>query len=142
MKSVVALMIGFLFVGYAFANPYDVKVTRIIDGDTVEIEAPYLPNELKKVLKVRILGVDTPEKGERAKCSKENMDSLKAKLFTEQEISNAKTIKLELKGWDKYGGRVLGDFILDDVRLSKKMIDAGYAVAYDGGKKTKDWCAE
>lgn len=123
------------------ANPYDYKVIRVIDGDTVEIEAPFLPIELKQVLKVRILGVDTPEKGKFARCDQENMMSLQAKLFTEQEISNAKKVQVKIKSWDKYGGRILGDLILDGDPLSKRLIANGYAIEYNGEKKTKDWCA-
>lgn len=124
-----------------FANPYDYKILRVIDGDTVEIEAPFLPIELKQVLKIRILGVDTPEKGKFARCKQENMMSLQAKLFTEQEISNAKKVQVEIKSWDKYGGRILGDLILDGELLSKRLITNGYAIEYHGEKKTKDWCA-
>ena len=49
------------------ANPYDWKVTRVLDGDTVEFEAKFLPPELGDKLKIRVLGVDTPEKAPRAK---------------------------------------------------------------------------
>ena len=49
-----------LFAITAFANPYDYKVTRIIDGDTVAFEANFLPAPLKPELSIRVLGVDTP----------------------------------------------------------------------------------
>jgi endonuclease YncB( thermonuclease family) len=39
----------------------------------------------------------------------------------------------------KYGGRVLGDVIIDGEPLSKKLIASGYAIPYDGGTK-KSWC--
>ena len=44
------------------ANPYDWKVVRTVDGDTVEVEATWLPAELGKTIRIRIYGVDTPEK--------------------------------------------------------------------------------
>lgn len=120
---------------------YDYKVLKVIDGDTVEIEAPYLPDPLKKVLSLRLYGIDTPEKGFRAKCAYENMRALKAKLFTEQEISHSNVIKVEIKSWDKYGGRVLGDLILDGTRLTDRLISGGYGVRYYG--KTKpNWCVK
>jgi micrococcal nuclease len=128
-----------LFLVLSKENLYDYKVLRTIDGDTVEFAANFLPEPLKPKLSLRILGIDTPEKGPRAQCSDENMKSLKAKLFTEQEINNAKDVKIFIKEWDKYGGRVLGDVILDGKPLSQKLIESGYAVAYDGGKKG-DWC--
>lgn len=119
-----------------------VKVLRVIDGDTIEVEADYLPSQLGKKLSVRILGVDTPEKGSRAKCSNENLLSLKAKLFTEQEVRKARVIRLEIKKWDKYGGRVLGDIILDEKRLSELLIKHGHGIRYYGERKIKDWCSK
>jgi endonuclease YncB( thermonuclease family) len=97
--------------------------------------------ELHRKLSLRVIGVDTPEKGYRAHCVDENMQSLKAKLFTEQEIMKSTDVKIVIHGWDKYGGRVLGDIILDDVPLSKKLIDSGYAVSYSGKGHKRNWCA-
>jgi endonuclease YncB( thermonuclease family) len=81
------------------SNPYDYPVTRVIDGDTVEFEASFLPGALKQKMSLRIDGVDTPEKSPRSHCPEENMKSLKAKLFTEQEIMNAMEVKVFIKGW-------------------------------------------
>lgn len=122
------------------ANPYDYQILRVIDGDTVEFEAGFLPGALKQKLSLRIYGVDTPEKSPRAKCSEENLKSLNAKLFTEQEIMNAMKVQIYIKGWDKYGGRVLGDVILDGEFLSTRLIAKGYAVPYYGEDKNHDWC--
>ena len=119
---------------------YAFPVKKVIDGDTIEIEAPFLPVELKQKLNVRILGIDTPEKNPLAKCQLENERSIEAKLFVEKTLREAKDIKLTLKSWDKYGGRVLGDFLVDGNSLSKMMIDKGLAVEYHGEKKSKDWC--
>lgn len=117
-----------------------VRILRVIDGDTVEIEADYLPPELGKKLLVRIVGVDTPEKGFRAKCNQEDSLSLKAKLFTEQAVRNAKTIDLKIKSWDKYGGRILGEIIIDGKSLSDMLIKNRLAISYNGEQKTHDWC--
>ena len=124
----------------AWANPYDYKVTRVIDGDTVEIEAPFLPEELKKTLRLRIHGIDTPEKGHLAHCSRESLTSNDVRLFVQQQINQAKEIKIILKKWDKYGGRVLGDVLIDGVALSETLIQKGYAALYYGKGKKKDWC--
>lgn len=128
-----------IFVVSVVANPYDYRIIRVIDGDTVEFEAPFLPNPLKQKLSLRIDGIDTPEKGFRADCSEENMKSLNAKLFTEQEIMGALSVKILIRDWDKYGGRVLGDVILDGEKLSERLIKNGYAIPYDGGHK-ESWC--
>ena len=124
----------------AIANPYDYKVRRVIDGDTIQIEAPFLPKELGDHLSVRILGVDTPEKGHRAKCELENTKAVAASIFTDNEVHAAKEIKIIIKGWDKYGGRILGDLVIDGIPLSTKLIQKGFAVPYSGKGQKKDWC--
>jgi endonuclease YncB( thermonuclease family) len=139
MKKLLLLTL-LLFPTVAFANPYDFKVTRIIDGDTVEIEVPFLPKELGNHLSIRVLGVDTPEKGHRAKCELENTKAVAASLFTDNEVQVAKEIKVIIRKWDKYGGRILGDLVLDGIPLSTKLIQKGFAVPYSGKGQKKDWC--
>jgi hypothetical protein len=42
---------GLAFVSLtAFANPYNFKITRVIDGDTVAFQADFLPAPLKPEL--------------------------------------------------------------------------------------------
>lgn len=141
MRFLIFILACVLFVGIAEAETtrYAYKVLRVVDGDTVEIEAAYLPKELRNTLYLRIIGVDTPEKGARAKCIREAMGALKAKFFIEQEIKKATKVEITLSKWDKYGGRVLGDILLDDVPVSKKLIDSRLAKPYNGGKKS-GWC--
>jgi endonuclease YncB( thermonuclease family) len=143
-KPVLTGLAGLVAIGviayFEQPNKYSFPIKRVIDGDTIEIEAPFLPEELKRKLSVRVVGIDTPEKGPLAKCDLERDKSLKAKQFVESELIKSKEIKVVIKSWDKYGGRVLGDFILDGQYLSKKMIDNGFAVEYYGEKKSKDWC--
>ena len=143
MKYITALFAGILFASTAFANPYEYKIIRIIDGDTVEFVADFLPDPLPKKLSIRVLGVDTPEKGHRAQCEKEGQAALKASAFTKNTISDAyksgKKVLVELKKHDKYGGRVLGDVIINGQRLSEMLIANGHARPYDGGKKVS-WC--
>jgi micrococcal nuclease len=135
------LSIYYLIIGTASADVlHNFRILKVIDGDTVEIEATYLPDPLKKHLSLRLHGIDTPEKGFRAKCDKENIMSLNAKLFLEQEISNGKKIQIKIVSWDKYGGRVLGDIIIDNQSVVNKMIKGGYGVPYFGKGDKKDWC--
>ena len=123
-----------------YAGPlYDFKVLRVIDGDTVEIEADFLPPPLKPTLKLRILGVDTPEKKSRAKCASESRLAEKASMFTQKTISDGLIKKIQIKSWDKYGGRVLGDIIVDGQSLKDLLLSKGLAKPYDGGKKV-GWC--
>ena len=118
---------------------YDWKVTRIIDGDTVAFEAKFLPEPLKQELSIRVYGVDTPEKSWRGQCDEEKAAGEAASAFTKKLIKEAKTIKIAIWDWDKFGGRVLGDIIIDSKSLRKQLIDKGYAREYYGDKK-ESWC--
>lgn len=134
--------VGFLFLVLtlpAKANPYDYKITRVLDGDTVEFEAKFMPPPLKPLLVIRVLGVDTPEKGGRAQCEKEAKMGAMATAFTKKQIAEGQKIQVELKSHDKFGGRVLGDIIIDGKRLSELLIAAGLARPYFGEKK-QSWC--
>lgn len=118
---------------------YDLKILRVIDGDTVEFEAPFLVDPLPKKLSIRVWGVDTPEKSFRAKCEKEAAMGAEATKFTKDLVANAKTTQISIYEWDKFGGRVLGDVIIDGNSLTKMLLDKGYAREYYGDAK-KSWC--
>lgn len=118
---------------------YDAQILKVSDGDTVVIAAPYLPLPLKPQLAVRIYGVDTPEKGFRAKCDSENQRGLAASEFTKNTIKVSKSRQVILYDWDKFGGRVLGDIILDGRSLRELLIQNGYAREYYGDAK-QSWC--
>ena len=118
---------------------YDALITRVIDGDTVAFQAQFLPAPLKPELSIRVFGVDTPEKGFRAKCPSEDQRGQAATAFTKQQIANAQKKQIVLMDWDKYGGRVLGDVILDGKSLRGMLIQQGFAREYYGEAKTS-WC--
>lgn len=118
---------------------YDAKVLRASDGDTVVVEALWVPAPIKKEVAVRIFGVDTPEKGFRAKCSAEDVKGQAASAFTKKLIAEAKTIQYVLYDWDKFGGRVLGDLLIDGKSLRELLIANGYARPYFGDAK-QSWC--
>jgi endonuclease YncB( thermonuclease family) len=118
---------------------YDAIITRVIDGDTVAFNAPFLPAPLKQELSIRVFGVDTPEKGFRAKCASEDVRGQAATAFTKSQINAATKRQIVLMDWDKYGGRVLGDILLDGKSLRMMLIQQGYAREYYGEAKTS-WC--
>ena len=118
---------------------YDAVITRVIDGDTVAFQADFLPAPLKKELSIRVYGVDTPEKGFRAQCPSEAQRGEAASAFTKQLITNSQQRQVVLMDWDKYGGRVLGDVILNGVSLRQQLIANGFAREYYGEAKTS-WC--
>jgi endonuclease YncB( thermonuclease family) len=118
---------------------YDVTITRVKDGDTVAFEAKWLPDPLPKELAVRIFGVDTPEKGHRAQCPIEDQRGQAATAFTKNAVAKSTKRQVLLMGWDKFGGRVLGDIILDGQSLRQLLITNGFAREYYGEAK-QSWC--
>lgn len=118
---------------------YDAKILRASDGDTVVVEALWVPAPIKKEVAVRIFGVDTPEKGFRAKCPAEDAKGLAASAFTKDQIAKAKKLQYVLYDWDKFGGRVLGDLLIDGKSLREALITNGYARPYFGDAK-QSWC--
>jgi endonuclease YncB( thermonuclease family) len=118
---------------------YDAVITRVIDGDTVAFQADFLPAPLKKELSIRVFGVDTPEKGHRAQCPSEAQRGEAASAFTKAQINASSNRQIVLMDWDKYGGRVLGDVVLDGKSLRQLLIANGLAREYYGEAKTS-WC--
>ena len=118
---------------------YDAQILRVSDGDTIVIAAPFLPAPLKPELAVRIYGVDTPEKGHRAQCPQENERGLLASKFTNNAVAKSVKRQVVLYSWDKFGGRVLGDIILDNQSLRGLLIANGFAREYFGEAK-QSWC--
>jgi endonuclease YncB( thermonuclease family) len=144
MKKLLALLL--IVPVLAIAQPkqkagvtYDAVITRVIDGDTVGIQATWLPAPLKPELSVRVYGVDTPEKGFRAQCPSEAQRGEAATAFTKQAVANSQKRQVVIMDWDKYGGRVLGDVILNGVSLRQQLIANGHAREYYGEAKTS-WC--
>jgi len=145
MKKIIISVIAMLSI-VAFAQGkqkegviYDAAITRVIDGDTVAFQAPFLPAPLKQELSIRVFGVDTPEKGHRAQCPSEDQRGQAASAFTKAQISASTKRQVILMDWDKYGGRVLGDVILDGKSLRQMLISNGYAREYYGEAK-QSWC--
>jgi endonuclease YncB( thermonuclease family) len=87
-KIITTLLVALSATAYAQKAPqgvtYDANILKVNDGDTVVIAAPFLPQPLKPQLAVRIFGVDTPEKGFRAKCPSEDQRGQAATEFTKK----------------------------------------------------------
>jgi endonuclease YncB( thermonuclease family) len=118
---------------------YNATIVRVIDGDTVAFQANFLPDPLKKELSLRVYGVDTPEKGHRAKCPQEDQRGQAASAFTKQLLASTTSHQIVLMDWDKYGGRVLGDVLINGKSLRAILIERGFAREYYGEAK-QSWC--
>jgi len=145
-KIIAAVFTGMAMIGAVYAQKmpknsatYDTQIMRVTDGDTIVIAAPYLPAPLKPELAVRIYGVDTPEKGHRAQCASENQRGQAATEYTKNAVASAKKIQVVLYRWGKFGGRVLGDILLDDRSHRAELIERGFAREYYGDAK-QSWC--
>ncbi len=143
MKKFLLLLLAVPLMAIAQKTPqgvtYDAKIVRVNDGDTVVIAAPFLPAPLKPELAVRVFGVDTPEKGFRAQCPSEDQRGQAATAFTKNAVATTQKHQVILYGWDKFGGRVLGDLILNGVSLRAELIRNGFAREYYGDAK-QSWC--
>ena len=143
MKKLLLILMFVPIIVFAQKKPqgvtYDAQVVRVNDGDTVVIAAPFLPAPLKPELAVRIYGVDTPEKGHRAQCPSEDARGKAASEFTKNAVSKSLKRQVTLYGWDKFGGRVLGDIVLDGQSLRTLLIQNGFAREYYGEAK-QSWC--
>ena len=121
-----------------------VEITKVIDGDTIDVVID-LGFDLYKKERVRIAGVDTPEKRTRDLEEKalgiDATNWLKDKLDGAIDGDDDLVIRTELDGgFGKYG-RLLGWLYIGDetVSINEKMIAEGYAWEYDGGTKNKNF---
>ena len=126
---------------------YNFRVTsidRVLDGDTIDVTID-LGFDLYKKERVRVAGVDTPEKRTRDLEEKElGIDAtnwLKEKLDGAIAGDDDLVIRTELVGGMGKYGRLLGWLYIGDSELSLNeiMIEEGYAWAYDGGTKQKNF---
>jgi len=120
------------------------KINKVVDGDTIDVTID-LGFDLLKKERVRIAGVDTPEK--RTRDLEEKALGLDATAWMKEKLEGAikgddeLTIRTELKGGVGKYGRLLGWLYVgdDDFSLNEQMITEGYAWEYDGGTKQKNF---
>ena len=116
------------------------EIVKVLDGDTIDVTID-LGFDLYKKERVRIAGVDTPEKRTRDLEEKElGVDAtnwLKKELEDVLAGDDELIIRTELHGGVGKYGRLLGWLYVgdDQVSLNEQMITQGYAHAYDGGTK-------
>ena len=121
-----------------------IEVTKVLDGDTIDVLID-LGFDLYKKERVRIAGVDTPEKRTRDLEEKalgiDATNWLKDKLEGAISGSDDLVIRTELVGGVGKYGRLLGWLYIGDstVSLNEQMIEEGYAWSYDGGTKQKNF---
>ena len=129
--SVAAFVLAIVFTGGASAADYEWRIVGVADSDTIRVNAtPDLPPELAR-LKVRVRGIDTPEKAGRAKCERERRGGAAATAFATDAIRAARRVVIRNPEWGKWGGRVrvIADVLIDGRGLAR--MDPG--AAREGG---------
>ena len=119
------------------------KINRVVDGDTIDVTID-LGFDLYKKERVRVAGVDTPEK--RTRNLEEKALGIDATNWLKEKLESAVAgdddliIRTELDGGVGKYGRLLGWLYVgdSDVSLNEQMITEGYAHSYDGGTKNMD----
>ena len=120
------------------------KIKKVLDGDTIDVIID-LGFDLAKTERVRIAGVDTPEKRTRDLEEKAlGLDAtawLKGKLEETIKGDEELIVRTELVGGTGKYGRLLGWLYINEdlISLNEQMITEGYAWPYDGGTKQKDF---
>ena len=121
------------------------KIVKVLDGDTIDVLID-LGFDLFKKERVRIAGVDTPEK--RTRDLEEKALGIDATNWLKKKLEDTiagdgdeLTIRTELVGGTGKYGRLLGWLYIneDAISLNEQMITEGYAWAYDGGTKQKNF---
>ena len=108
------------------------KINKVVDGDTIDVTID-LGFDLYKKERVRVAGIDTPEKRTRNLEEKalgiDATNWLKAKLAEAITGDDELTIRTELSGGIGKYGRLLGWLYIGDgdVSLNEEMIKQGYA---------------
>jgi len=121
-----------------------IEINRVLDGDTIDVTID-LGFDLYKKERVRVAGVDTPEK--RTKDLEEKALGYDATKWLTDKLESAISgnddlvIRTELVGGVGKYGRLLGWLYIgdSDLSLNEQMIAEGYAWAYDGGTKQKNF---
>ena len=121
-----------------------IEINKVLDGDTIDVTVD-LGFDLYKKERVRVAGVDTPEK--RTRDLEEKALGIDATNWLKEKLEGALAgdddlvIRTELVGGVGKYGRLLGWLYLGDaaVSLNEEMIEEGYAWAYDGGTKQKNF---
>ena len=112
---------------------YKVYVTRVVDGDTVDVDIDLGFGMVYKKQRVRMKGIDTPES--RTRDLEEKKFGLASKEFLKAQLYGQ---EIELVSHDKGKfGRILGELFIGSsaYSINQVMIDNHHAVLYDGQSK-------
>ncbi len=116
-----------------------VEVVRVIDGDTVVVDAHPWPGVTIRT-SVRVDGVDTPEL--RGRCPEERAAAERALQAVIRILSRAAAVTVIDPRDGTYAGRVVARVEVDGTPLTATLIAGGYGRPYDGRTRRQPWCQE
>jgi len=122
----------------SIVGPVSAQIIRIIDGDTLEVDAHPWPSHAVRV-SVRLRGIDTPER--RSRCADQRAAAQMARNELERLVSGFQTVELINVAGGKYYGRVLADMKAGTRDIASAMLESGLARPYQGGKRHNPKCA-
>lgn len=121
------------------AGPVSARIVRIVDGDTLVVDAHPWPGHAVRV-SVRLRGIDTPER--RSRCAGERLAAEQARGQLERLLAGFSTIALVNVSGGKYYGRVLADLQAGNRDIATAMLQSGLARPYEGGRRAKFACTD
>ncbi|NPB05417.1 MAG: thermonuclease family protein [Aquificae bacterium] len=120
----------------AFKEAFKAKVIRVSDGDTLVVET-----EDGQQVKIRVVGIDTPEKFVTAKLKKDAAEcgvspelmsllGKEASKHAHEYLEPGKTVLVVPEGQGKYG-RLIARIVVDGKDYGLQMIKEGYSCVYE-----------
>jgi endonuclease YncB( thermonuclease family) len=113
-KSAVMAAVSLMWLIAATSYAWQGKVVGVSDGDTITVMHE------GKGEKIRLYGVDTPEKGQDF--------GQRAKKFT-SDLVFGKIVEVDPVATDRYG-RTVGHVFMNGLSLNQELIKSGYAWVY------------
>jgi len=118
-------------------HEYKVKILKVVDGDTVDVDIDLGFGVWLRDERVRVMGIDTPESRTSDKVEKVFGLAAKARLISLLGVDAILETQVH-KGENMKGkfGRILGNFTtINGEHCAAVLMREGHAVAYSGGNK-------
>ena len=115
-------------------GPFQARVVRVVDGDSLIVQVGLWFGQ-SVIEHVRIAGIDAPEM--KGRCPIEIEAARAARQYLAGLVGGG-VVELRDVRREKYG-RALARVVAGGVDISSRMIEAGHARSYGGGRRLS-WC--
>lgn len=121
------------------AGPVEALLVRVVDGDTLLVDAQPWPEQRIRVY-VRLRGIDAPELHSR--CAEVREAARHARTVLGELVAGTDIVELSRISGDKYYGRVLAEVrIPTGEDLSEVMLSRDLVRPYSGGRRRAPACS-